>query len=94
MAPDTGRDSGEQKAWSQRRVERSPEAGMSRLYPDRVRLETRVSPRKVTIPALGHGRWLWREKVSSPVGQKSWGSRASSLLPTSQKAGGLKMFPL
>ena len=94
MAPDTGRDSGEQKAWSQRRVERSPEAEMSRLYPDRVRLETRVGPRKVTIPALGHGRLAVERESLSPVGQKSWGSRASSLLPTSEKARGLTMFPL
>ena len=66
MAPDTGRDSGEQKAWSQRRVERSPEAGMDRLYTDRVRLGTRVGPRKVTIPALGHGKLaVERESLES-----------------------------
>ena len=64
---------------------------MSRLSTDRVRLETRVGPRKVTIPALGHGRLAVERESLSPVGQKSWGSRAPSPLLTSHKAGGLRM---
>ena len=66
---------------------------MDRLYTDRVRLGTRVGPRKVTIPALGHRRLAVERESLSPVGQKSWGSIASSSVPTSQKAGGLKIFP-
>ena len=53
-------------------------------------METRSGPRKVKILALGHRAAVERESLESR-GTKFWGSRAPSLLLTSDKAGGLRM---